>query len=498
MLVDDMLASFPRVRAMIVGDAILDTFVVGTPTRLCRERPVPVLVKHAEHVFPGGAANVAANARALGADVRFVSALDAGTTGRSVRAVLAAHDVPLADVIEVPDARNAAKMRVLADDQYVARVDEEAFGFENAAVQQRLLERLRDAYASADVAIVSDYGGGCIGPLLLRGLRALRRVRPIPLIVDARDLTLCARLEADVLTPNLEEAARLAGIATPDPRDVSALERLASALAKRTRRSAVAVTLGQDGILIVRDGGAQLFGGRHVAVRNTCGAGDSFAASLAIGLAAGGDVVQAARLALEAAAVAVAKPFTATVRLAELRERRELLDVDGASVPAGELDAAARRLQAYRERGAKIVLTNGVFDLLNAGHVSLLQRARALGDVLVVAINSDRSARLIKGPNRPITGHEQRRALVRALDCVDEVVSFEGLTAEHVVEVLRPDLYVRGQDWPVEDLPEARAAERVGARVILLPRTSELTTRGIIERVISRTPHWSPLESPSP
>ena len=481
---------------MIVGDAILDTFVVATPTRLCRERPVPVLVKRGEHVFPGGAANVAANARALGAHVRFVSAVDAGTTGRSVRAVLAAHDVPLDDVIEVSGARTAAKMRILADDHYVARVDEEACGFAQPAVQRRLLDRLRDAYAGADVVIVSDYDGGSIGPALLRGLLALRATRRIPMVVDARDLTRFTRLEADVLTPNLDEAAHLAGLPTPDPRDDPALKRLASALTKRVRHSSAAVTLGQDGILIVHDGTAQRFAGRHVAVRNTCGAGDSFAASLALGIAAGGDVVEAARLALEAAAVAVAKPFTATVRLAELRARRELLDVEGANVPPGELEAAARRLAVYRERGAKIVLTNGVFDLLNAGHVSLLQRARALGDVLVVAINSDRSARLIKGPNRPITGHEQRRALVRALDCVDEVVSFEGLTAEHVVEALRPDLYVRGQDWPVEDLPEARAAERVGARVVLLPRTSELTTRGIIERVVSRSPYWSPPPNP--
>jgi D-beta-D-heptose 7-phosphate kinase/D-beta-D-heptose 1-phosphate adenosyltransferase len=371
-------------------------------------------------------------------------------------------------------------------------VDDEPEGFGCVYVQREIVARLRDAFDGCDAVLISDYEGGVVGPFVLRALEELCDRRSVPVIVDARDPARYAALEVDVLTPNLDEAAFLAGMRTPEIVEHEALLDLARRLGERVRARAIAVTLGDEGVCVVQNGESQRIAGRRVAVDNTCGAGDSFVAALTLGIAAAAETTEAARMGLEAAAVAVAKPYTATVSLAELRERLELLGVVAPPASLSELEETVARVRARRENGERIVLTNGVFDLLHAGHVHLLRRARALGDLLVVALNSDASAARIKGPNRPITEHTQRRAVLDALDCVDEVVTFDGDTAEEVIEAIRPDVYVRGDDWPLEDLPEARAAERIGARVVLLPLVGDVTTSRIIERVAARTPYWSP------
>jgi D-beta-D-heptose 7-phosphate kinase/D-beta-D-heptose 1-phosphate adenosyltransferase len=487
-----MLAAFPRLRVLVVGDAILDEFVVGTATRLCRERPVPVVRTRAEHAFPGGAANTAANLRALGAQVRFVSALAFDDAGRRLRELLRGRDITVSGIVDAPDARTGRKRRLLADGHYLARIDDDPEGFDCVYVQRELVARVRDAFDDCDAIVISDYEGGVVGPFVLRALEELCEGRAVPVVVDARDPGRYAAIDVDVLTPNLEEAAFLAGMRSSEIAADTALVPLARRLTERVRARAIAVTLGDDGVCVVENGEPQHIAGRRVAVDNTCGAGDSFVAALALGIAAGAETLEAARIGLEAAAVAVAKPYTATVSLAELRERLELLGAVAPPAPLTELEAAAARVRARRENGERVVLTNGVFDLLHAGHVHLLRRARALGDLLVVALNSDASAARIKGPNRPITEHAQRRAVLEALDWVDEVVTFDGATAEEVIEAIRPDVYVRGDDWPLEDLPEARTAERIGAEVVLLPLVGDVTTSRIIERVAARTPHWSP------
>lgn len=488
-----MLELFPRLRVAVVGDALLDGFLIGVPARLCRERPVPVIVKRAEREFPGGAANVAANLRALGTRPRFVSALGFDDAGRRLSASLSARDVALDGVADAPGARTGHKLRVLGDDQYLVRVDVEPSGFDLPSVQREIVARLRASYDACDAMMLSDYGGGTIGPAVLRALAELRARRPVPLVVDARDPSRYRAREIDVLTPSLEEAAFLAGVRAPDSADDAAVAALVRRASEQVRARALAVTLGAEGVLVARAGEVRRIAGRRVAVDNTCGAGDSFAAVLTLAVAAGADVFEAARLGLEAAAIAVAKPYTATVSLGELRERLDLLGAQPPPPVPGGFDGVIARVCARAARGERVVLTNGVFDLLHAGHVGLLQRARALGDVLVVALNSDRSAALIKGPDRPITDQAQRRAVLAALDCVDEVIVFDELTAEDVIAAVQPDVYVRGDDWPLADLPEARAAERVGARVVLLPCLDGVTTSRIIERVTARSPHWSPL-----
>jgi D-beta-D-heptose 7-phosphate kinase/D-beta-D-heptose 1-phosphate adenosyltransferase len=218
--------------------------------------------------------------------------------------------------------------------------------------------------------------------------------------------------------------------------------------------------------------------------RNEVGAGDSLVAALGLALAAGAPLREAVRIGMEAAAVAVGKPLTATVSLPELAERLEVMGPDR-DRPDGRLAAELEAVAEARAAGRRVVFTNGVFDLLHEGHVSLLRRARALGDLLVVAINSDVGARRLKGEGRPINGVDDRRAVLEALDCVDHVLVFDEPTASRLVEAVRPEVYVKGDDHDLDRVPEAAVARELGARLVSIPRARSISTSQIIDRVIT-------------
>ena len=256
----------------------------------------------------------------------------------------------------------------------------------------------------------------------------------------------------------------------------------------------MALTLAERGVLLMDRAGQALHLPAHpVAHANVAGAGDSFASALALALAAGGSPREAAQIAIDAAGIAVTKRWTATVQHQELLQRvslRESSDHPAARMPATEDDTRAAlarlmaRLAAERQAGRRIVFTNGVFDILHAGHVGFLREAKALGDVLVVGVNTDRSARRLKGERRPINSERDRLALVAAMDVVDDVVLFDEDTPTSLIRALRPHLHVKGGDYAGEPLPERDAVREVGAELVILPLIGDLSTSRVIERIV--------------
>ena len=224
---------------------------------------------------------------------------------------------------------------------------------------------------------------------------------------------------------------------------------------------------------------------------NDVGAGDSFASALALALAAGATLPDAARIGIDTANIAVSKRFTSVVTHQEVLQRVSLrehagLGADGAfGGTRRALNQVRLRLALERQAGRKIVFTNGVFDLLHAGHIELLRQARALGDVLVVGVNSDRSARQLKGERRPIIGERERLALVAALDAVDHAILFDEENPATLIRALRPDIHVKGGDYTAEELPEAEAVRAVGGEVVILPLLGDLSTTRMIERIVA-------------
>jgi D-beta-D-heptose 7-phosphate kinase / D-beta-D-heptose 1-phosphate adenosyltransferase len=495
----ELVRRFRGLRALLIGDAMLDTYLEGTAARLCSEGPVPVVRKTGEHRIPGGAANTAANLHALDAEVFFLSILGRDTAGTALRAALLERGVDDRWIIEDESTNTLHKLRIQADSQYVVRFDEDAYHHSKVG-QEQLLANLEEIFPQCDLVVVSDYGYGTVSDALIDRLQSLRSLHSCPLLVDSKNLYRFRNANATIVTPNHLEARLLVepGRIT-EPRvsatglDISEVEQIGRRLLAMINAEHAAITLAGDGVFLIdRQGRTLHIPTYSAALVNDVGAGDSFAAAMALALVAGGSVEEAARIAVDAASIAITKRWTAVVSYQELLQRVSLRDharllpnfVAG-SCSTESLTRLTEQLGEERLQGKTIVFTNGVFDILHAGHVHFLRQAKALGDVLVVGVNSDRSTQRLKGRSRPINSERDRMALVAALDPVDYVVLFEEDTPTALIRALRPDIHVKGGDYTDEFLPEAEAVREVGGRVVILPLAGSISTSSVIDRIIA-------------
>ena|SRR5690348_9930189 len=484
---------FRRARALVIGDAMLDTYYEGTAERLCSEGPIPVVRKTGEFRAPGGAANTAANLRALGAQVACLGVTGADAAGEVLRAALRKRGVDDAWLVADPGSATSHKLRILADGQYVVRFDEGGRGDISPATERILIAHLEDAYPACDVVVISDYGYGTASDALLERLRALCAARPVPLVVDSKRLVRFRALRATVVTPNhLEASVLLSREMTPDMEAVGDRRTLAEQLAPRLLDllgcEHVAVTLGGDGVYLRSASGGAIHVPAHpVARASDVGAGDSFTAALALTLAAGAEIAEAVRIGIEAAGIAVTKRWTSVVEVHELLRRVSLRQrSDTAKAGSRELLRVLAALDTARRAGKTVVFTNGIFDILHAGHIELLRQAKALGDVLVVGVNSDRGAAAGANTGRPINGERDRLALVAALDVVDHALLFDEETPAALIRALRPNIHAKGGDYAGMALPEADAVAAGGGRVVILPLAGDSATGAVIGRILAR------------
>lgn len=474
-----VLDAFPGLDVLVLGDALLDEYLHGGPTRIAREAPVPVVAVDRREAVPGGAANVAANAAALGARVRFLSVVGDDADGRTLAAALVAAGVGVRDVVVDPGRRTAAKRRVVAESQVLMRFDEGGPAPAGAAARAELARRLPAAFAAADVVVVPDYGYGLLDDDLVATLAGLARTLPRPVVVDSRDVARFRAVRPAAVTPSLAEVEHLLPAAVPGTDRAARVEAGAAALHAASGAGVVAVTLDRDGAVVTTAGRPpHRTTARPAPHSRACGAGDSFTTAFALALGAGAGAAAAADVAQAAAAVVTGRDGTATCSLDDLREH--LGRRPGPVEPLPELVA---HLAFHRRQGRTVVFTNGCFDLLHRGHVDLLHRARAMGDVLVVGLNDDAGVADRLGPGRPINPLEDRARVLAALSCVDHVVAFDGPTACDLVRVVRPDVYVKGGGHTEESLPEAPVVRALGGTVRIVPSLGGGTTSTLIRRI---------------
>lgn len=499
----ELVRRFAEMRVLVIGDALLDSYLEGEAARLSRDGPIPVIRKTTEQRLPGGAANVAANLHALGAHVSFLSVVGKDLAGELLRATLCARGIDDAWLLTDPTFSTPHKLRLVADGQHIARFDEGALSASASTpeTQRRLLAHLEELYESAHAIVLSDYGYGVLSQAVIQRLQSLLASCPKVTLVDAQDLTRFHQVRATIVTPNYQEATRFVeGLAERPPAPTGRsgpdhlihVEQMARQISAALSTEAVAITLAEQGVLLLdRSGHATHFPAHPVAVAHDVGAGDSFASALTLALAAGGSMEEAVPIGIDAAGIAVTKPRTAIVSAQELLQRvslrvyTHLAHVLEETHPTAARAMLTARLEVERLQGKTIVFTNGVFDILHVGHLQFLRQAKALGDLLVVGVNSDASARRLKGPGRPINNEQDRLALVAALDMVDATLLFEEDTATDLIYALRPALYVKGSDYSDATLPEARAVHEVGGRIIILPLVGSASTSGVIERIKS-------------
>ncbi|QDV36270.1 D-glycero-beta-D-manno-heptose 1-phosphate adenylyltransferase [Tautonia plasticadhaerens] len=476
----ELIDRFRGLEILVIGEAMLDSYLEGTTGRLCREAPVPIVALDGRHDAPGGAANTAVNSAALGARVRFLSVVGDDCEGDLLLRSLAGLGIDTADVLVEAGRRTLAKHRVVAASQLLVRFDQGDTGPLDSETERALIDRLIDLFPSCDAVIISDYGYGVLAPAVVETLTALQRRSPRVLVVDSKNLASYREVGPTAVKPNYEEAVQLlGGWRGGGSSRVEAISDRGESLLDQTGARMAAVTLDAEGAIVI-DRGRPPYRTYAKPARHSqaAGAGDTFLAALGLALAAGAETPAAADLASAAGAVVVAREGTVSCSARDLRDQ---LAVE--AKPATDASALAARLDEHRRLGRRIVFTNGCFDILHRGHVSYLSRAKALGDVLVVGVNSDDSIRRLKGPSRPINALEDRVQLLAALSCVDHIVPFGEDTPGDLILRVRPDVFVKGGDYTRERLPEAAIVEGYGGEVQILPFVADHSTTDIIERI---------------
>ncbi len=478
----------PRaVRLVVVGDVVLDRDVLGTAERVAPDAPVPVVDVGDTHESPGGAGLTALLCEEAGVSVTLVTPLADDDAGARLRAALESGGVGVHGLGH--DGGTRTKTRVRVAGQSLVRLDDGGSGAPlgvDAASLAEVLER-------ADVVLVSDYGAGTTREPAVRAALELA-ARTAPVVWDPHPRGGEPVLGCALVTPNVSEGARVLGDADAEP------QRACTALQRRWAAAAVAVTAGAHGAFLARehpDGGQD---GEHaalyvpappVASGDPAGAGDRFAASAAIALARGADPASAVAVAVGAASAWVdaggASGWRQRVRLGSARGRASHDGDDAASDLAGGPGAASLAARV-RATGGRLVATGGCFDVLHAGHVSMLAGAARLGDALVVLLNSDDSVRRLKGPGRPVNTAADRAAVLLALGSVDAVLVFDEDDPRDALNRLRPHVWVKGGDYAVADLPEAPLVRGWGGEVVLLPHLEGRSTTSTLARGAAPAP----------
>jgi len=481
---DELIARFADLRVLVIGEAMLDCYLHGVTERLCPEAPVPIVDVASRVEAPGGAANTAVNARALGARVTLLSVVGADAEGAALRQTLAAQGVAGAALMADPSRRTLTKQRLVAGGHLLVRFDQGSTGELPAAAQRRLGERLLDLARAHDAVVVSDYGYGILGPRTIARLAECQAGAARVVVVDSKTLTAYRHAAITAVKPNFAEALTLLGARGPR----AAGERAAAIapdghrLLELTGAQIAAVSLDTEGAVFFERGSPPYRTyARPTAHARAAGAGDTFVAALGIALAAGGDLAAAAELASAAAGVVVGKDGTAVCSALELRAA-----VSPPDKVAADVRGLGPRLDGHRAAGRRIVMTSGCFDILHRGHISFLNAAKALGDVLVVGLNSDAGVRRLKGTGRPINDLEDRAHVLAALSAVDHIVPFDEATPVELVRAVRPDIFVKGGDYTLERMPEAGVVQAQGGVVRILPYVSDRSTTSLIARVHAR------------
>jgi D-beta-D-heptose 7-phosphate kinase/D-beta-D-heptose 1-phosphate adenosyltransferase len=485
-------------RILVVGDLILDGWFKGESDRMTREAPVPVVEVTERRFAAGGAANTALNLAALGAHVRLVGVLGVDHDGDVLQSILEEGGVDVSFLVRSSAVTTTAKTRILGGEHVIVRMDtatEDGYGREVLDEVATAISRARMAVhpspgAAVDGAmrwaaaeIICDYGNGTLDGQVHSALAAERDQITL-CAVDAHDVAAWADLRPDVVTPNAAETSALLGtpLKVHSNRAATVEARQDAILAASGAASAV-VTLDRDGtVVLTRSEPPFRTRGQPTHERQASGAGDTFTAALVLALAGGWPLAPSALFAQAAANVVVRHEGTTICTIGELLDELvpESAGHTGQTLSQDELCA---RLDRARASGQRIVFTNGCFDLIHRGHTSYLRQARQLGDVLVVAVNSDESARRLKGPGRPINSVNDRAAVLVALSFVDYVTIFDEDTPISLIERVKPEVYAKGGDYSAEMLAETVAVERGGGQVKILDYVADHSTTDVVNKI---------------
>lgn len=489
----DLIDNFQNQKILLVGDIMLDRFVYGGVSRISPESPIPVLGASREEKMLGGAGNVFANLKGLGTDTYFFTVVGDDAPAAEIRDILDDIGGARATLI-VDDSRpTILKTRFIAQHQQLLRVDYERLDPLVDRVQREILSQIEEIIGQMKAVILSDYGKGVLTQWLIQKLIRLAKKNKIPVIVDPKGKDFSLYKGATIVTPNKKELSE-----ATQGHDVSSdknIEVACHALIKQSGIETVFATRSEDGMSVVSKKGVPLhLPTQAQEVYDVSGAGDTVVAAIAAGVAAGGSYEQTAYLANIAGGLAVAKVGTAIIRQDEMKrsleaqEGRQAIPKPYGISPILSVQETKEKIQAWQAQGLKVGFTNGCFDIVHYGHVHYLNQARDKCDRLVLGLNCDASVRVLKGETRPINDENARATVMAALGCIDLVVFFgaekvgEDNTPSGLLDMIRPDLLMKGGDYTVDQLPEAKVVLAYGGAVDIMPLYEGYSTTDIIKK----------------
>ncbi len=468
-------------RVVCLGDVMLDRFTYGAVSRVSPEAPIPVLRIDREAEMLGGAGNVARNLAALGVETVLIAAVGDDAPGRVVTELAASEVNVEARLIVEAGRPTTLKTRYVADGQQLLRADAETASALSAATVADLLAALDAALMTADVLVLSDYAKGVLGDDVLAAAIEKAKAAGVPVVADPKRRDIAAYAGVTLLKPNVGELAAASGLACDDDAGVAAA---AAKLLAGNDIAAMLVSRSGAGVsLVTADGAATHLPADAREVFDVSGAGDTVVATAAAALAAGADLEQAARLANLAGGVVVGKVGTAVVHADDLAAALTSAEASAQDAKIVTATGAAERVARWRARGLRVGFTNGCFDILHPGHVSLLRQARAACDRLIVGLNSDASVARLKGPDRPVQTETARARVLASIASADLVVVFDEDTPLKLLETLKPDLLVKGADYTIDQVVGAKEVQAWGGRVLLADIVDGHSTTGTIARM---------------
>ncbi len=478
---------FSRLTVLCIGDVMLDRFLHGDIERISPEAPVPVIRLRETREMLGGVGNVASNIASLGGRAVLVGLVGRDDAAAKLRQIVAGRARIVAALVETTYRPTICKTRFVAGRQQVVRADEESRAPMHPDEEAALVHVFDQHIGGAQAVILSDYGKGVLSRGLVAHAIAAARAHGVPVFVDPKTDDFALYRGATCVTPNAREmgAAARAPVDTED--EIAAAARRLMAAAEL---GAILVTRSEKGMTLVEAGGTASAPARAREVFDVSGAGDTVIAALALAFAAGRSLVQAMHIANAAAGVVVSKLGTATADIAEVMRELSAQDAAVGAAPGtagvpGVLNWEAARglVSRWHDQGFSVGFTNGCFDILHPGHVSLLAFARSQCDRLIVALNTDESVARLKGAGRPVNGLGQRAAVMAAIRYVDAVVAFGEETPLELIDVLVPDVLVKGADYSVENVVGGETVRAAGGRVVLAELVPGQSTTGIIARM---------------
>lgn len=464
---------FSKANIIVIGDVMLDRYWQGEASRISPEAPVPVV--HVRNITerPGGASNVALNVSSLGGNVDLFAVIGQDDAALTLKDMLEKANVK-SHLQHIPELPTINKLRIIARHQQLIRLDfEEKY---HAVNMSKLISAYKKKLHKNSVVIISDYGKGIAG--CSKEIIKLARAKKIPVLVDPKGKDFSIYQGAFLITPNLSEFEAVVGSCFSD----KILVKKALTLIKEHNINAILVTCGAQGMHLVQADGKHLHLPAHVhEVFDVTGAGDTVIAVFAAAMAAGENLANSAYISNTAAGIAVLKLGAATVSVSELRRALQRRTDSWLGIVSQE--RLLQEVADARAHGEVIVMTNGCFDILHAGHVAYLQQAKALGKRLIVAVNDDASVKRLKGEQRPINSLEKRMAVLAGLRSIDWVVHFSEDTPEKLIKKIKPDVLVKGGDYKIDQIVGADFVTKNGGKVVVLDFVEGCSGTSIIKQI---------------